>query len=377
MFVHGEAGVGKTHLVRRIYDDTADGGFVVLWGQCVHFGSVDSPYLPLVAALEGWVDAADPDELSEVVDAVDGAADLLPSLGRHTPAGHVRLIPVVEALVMAIASRHPTVLVVDDVQWADLASRDALAYLVAGFRGQRVAVLTTHRDEELVAGHPMHGWLADLRRLPSVADLRLARLTRDDTEQQIAMLMGGTPQQHLVHEVVRRSGGNPYLTELLVKGLTPNDEHLPPGFPVELAEALLAAWHRLSESARETMRVLAVAGRPATVNDLTTVAATRAIAAESSNIAVAEATNQGIVVAQGADSCWFRHPLLAEVLCDTLAPGMAASIHAAWATTLEAGSSVGIDELRRQGDLALHYEAAHNLDASFHVSLRPPISPRT
>jgi tetratricopeptide (TPR) repeat protein len=370
VFVHGEAGVGKTRLVRHICDDATGRGFVVLWGQCVHFGSVDSPYLPLVSALEGWVGAADPLEVKEVVDAVNGAADLLPSLCKHAAAGHVRLLPVVEALVVAIAARHPTVLVVDDLQWADLASRDALAYLIAGFRGQSVTVLTTHRDEELVAGHPMHGWLADLRRLPAVADLRLARLTWNETEQQVAMLMGGTPHQRLVEDVMRRSGGNPYLNELLIEGLTSTNEHLPPGLPAKLAEALLAAWHRLSESARETMRVLAIAGRPATVNDLTTVALGRGISVASSRRALVEATNQGILVPQAADMCWFRHPLLAEVLCATLAPGMAAFIHAAWATTLEAGSGVGIDEVLRQGDLALHYEAANNLGASLQASLR-------
>ncbi len=45
---------------------------------------------------------------------------------------------------MAIAAQRPTVLVVDDAQWADLASRDAIAYLVAGFRSQRPAILTTY-----------------------------------------------------------------------------------------------------------------------------------------------------------------------------------------------------------------------------------------
>jgi DNA-binding CsgD family transcriptional regulator/tetratricopeptide (TPR) repeat protein len=369
VFVHGEAGVGKTRLVRRACDAAAGRGAMVLWAQCVHFGSVDSPYLPLVRALDGWVTSADPAEVADVLESVDGAAELLPSLGGSS-TGHHRLLPIVEALVLAIAARHPALLVVDDVQWADLASRDALAYLIAGFRNQRLAVLTTHRDEALVAGHPMHSWLAELRRLPGVAELRLARLSRDETEEQIAMIIGGTPQPRLVAEVVRRSGGNPYLSELLVGGLTSDDELLPAGLPVELADALLAAWHRLSASARETTCLLAVGGRPAAFSDLVAVAAILGLPDASVYAAVAEATNHGILTAQGPDACWFRHPLLADVLSATLAPGAAAPIHAAWAAALEGGSSVGIDEVRRQGDLALHYEAANNLGAALGASIQ-------
>jgi len=86
--------------------------------------------------------------------------------------------------------------------------------------------------------------------------------------------------------------------------------------------------------------------------------------------ALADATERGIVVAQGTDRCWLRHPLLADVLYDTLAPGEAASIHAAWAKVLEEGRGSGIDELRRQADLARHYEASSQLAACFDASLR-------
>jgi DNA-binding CsgD family transcriptional regulator len=369
VFVHGEAGVGKTRLVRHICNQAAAQGAAVLWGQCVYFGSVDSPYLPLVRALDGWATSADPQELEQVLSTVDGAEELLPSLSGYS-ARYPRLLPVIEALILAIAVRRPTVLVVDDVQWADLASRDALAYLVAGFRDQQLALLTTHRDEELVSGHPMHRWLADLKRLPAVTGLRLDRLTRDETEQQLTLLLHGNPQPRLLADVVRRSDGNPYLSELLVKGLRSTDEQLPQDLPVELAEALLAAWHRLSPPARGLAQLLAVAGRPTTVADLIRVATIQGLPEATARAALEEATDQRILVAQGRATCWFRHPLLAEVLGDTLPPGAAIPVHAAWATTLERASSTGIDEVRRQGDLALHYEAANDLAAGLRASLQ-------
>ena len=122
VFVHGEAGSGKTYLVRAICDQAIEGGCAVLWGRCVHFGAVESPYLPFINALEGWIETAEPDEREAVLAAVDGVGELLPSLGRRASAGPVRLLSVLDRLVRAIASRRPTVLVMDDLQWADPAS---------------------------------------------------------------------------------------------------------------------------------------------------------------------------------------------------------------------------------------------------------------
>lgn len=363
--MHGEAGVGKTRLVRAVCDDAVKA--TVLWGRCVRFGAVDSPYGPLVNALEGWVESAEPHELTEVLDAVPAAGQLLPALGGHH---EVRLLSVVDGLVMAIARQRPTILVVDDVQWADPASRDALAYLVAGFRSQRLAILATYRDEELGTGHPMHSWLADLRRLPSVTDVRLDRLSWDETEQQVAMLLGDRPRRGLVDAVVRRSDGNPYLSELLLEGVSVTADELPADLPAELSGALLAAWHRLSAPGREVMRLLAVAGRPSSIDDLREVAASAGIGPDAVTRALAEAVNTGMSVAQGADLCWFRHPLVAEVLYATFVPGEAETVHAAWAKALASRPATGLDEVQRQGDLALHYEAARDLESCLEASLR-------
>ncbi|MBM7783748.1 DNA-binding CsgD family transcriptional regulator [Tenggerimyces flavus] len=279
-------------------------------------------------------------------------------------------MPVVDGLIQAIASLRPVVLVVDDVQWADSATRDALTYLVAGFRSQRLAILATYRDEELAPGDPLHVWLADLVRLPSVSTLRLDRMSPNETEGQVTLLLGGRSEPHLLAEVTRLADGNPYLSELLVHGLTAADEELPTDLPDELTDALLAAWHRLSVPSREVMRLLAIGGRPATADVLVEVAATRGIAFDVVTAALVESTQNGICVASDAETCWFRHPLLAEVLEASFVPGEAVPVHAAWAATLEHRMGTGVEELRRVGDLARHYEGAHDPAASLEVSLR-------
>ena len=112
LVVHGEAGVGKTRLVREVL---ADQDARVLWGTCVHFGASTLPFAPLVVALRPWLPGVD-DDLEQA-----------------------RLIPVLDATLERLAEETPTILVIDDLHWADVSSLDALAYVVASFRGQRLA----------------------------------------------------------------------------------------------------------------------------------------------------------------------------------------------------------------------------------------------
>lgn len=369
VFVHGEAGVGKTRLVRAVADAAAARGFAVLWGACLRFGAVESVLLPWVVALDGWLATASEEERRAVLAEVPDAGRLLPSLGGAAQDGATQLMQVAEALLARVVARHPTLLVLDDVQWADAASRDAVSYAVAGFARQRLLVLGTCRDEGLPTGDPTYGWLADLRRLPQVSELVLDRLARGETEEQVTTLLGTAPTPALVDAVQQRSAGNPYLTELLVQHLDPAAEHLPHGLPTDLATALLAAWHRLSPDCRTVVRVLAVAGRPVPMQRLVGVCAATGLEADDAQRAVTEAAGAGpLVTVDGA--LWLRHPLLAEVLYETYLPGEVEPVHRAWAESLEAeGERDGVEELRRLGDLALHREHAGDVDEAFVASL--------
>jgi predicted ATPase len=84
-----------------------------------------------------------------------------------------------------LADRRPTVMVIDDLQWADRTSLDVLAYLIAGFHEQRLALIATCRDEHRGDGHPLHGWFADMRRMPLFTEIHLERLDLAATETQI------------------------------------------------------------------------------------------------------------------------------------------------------------------------------------------------
>ena len=366
VLVHGEAGIGKTTLVRNVCEQAAGDGAQVLWGQSLRFGAVEAMYHPLVLALEGWLGEADDAGRASVVEAVPGAALILPSLGASPTQGHSMLMMVVDALLGRVIARGPTVLVVDDVQWADPATWDALSFLVAGFGHQRLALLTTHRDEAAVSDLFQH-WLGNVRRLPGTEELVLTRLDEDATTDQITVLLGRPPEPLLVEKVFEKSRGNPYFSELLVRRGDLGSAELPEDLPEELSQALLDAWRSMSAPAREIARILAIAGRPAELRTLTGVAAELGVSEAGS---VREAVDAGVVVLVGDDDVWFRHPLLAAVLAESCLPGEAAPVHAAWAAHLESFSAEGVDELRRLGDLASHHERAGDSSAAFAALLQ-------
>ena len=232
VLVHGEAGVGKTRLVRQVTEHFRTLGHEVLWGTCVHFGAASVPFAPVVQALDSWALRVEPAIRSALLEGCDELSILLPSLGMRTsdvPAS--RLLPVVDRVVQRIVDRQPTVIVIDDLQWADVSSLDALAYLITGFRGQNLALVATIREEDRPVGHPLHGWLADMRRLPGVSEVMLRRFDPDESTQQIGALLGRPPGEELVADVLARSGGNAYFTELLVRNLQPDARGCPLGLP--------------------------------------------------------------------------------------------------------------------------------------------------
>lgn len=358
VLVHGEPGIGKTRLVSDLCWREREAGVPVLWAQCVRFGASSAPLLPLVTAFRTWQAEvpAVPGPVTALLEAMDGDA---------SSGGTTRLVGLLESAFAALGADRPSILVADDVQWADTSTLDMLAYLVSSSLPVPLSVVLTYRDTELGDGHPLLGWLGDVVRLPGVTDLRLSRLGREDTERQVGALLGSRPPMTLVDAVHQQSGGNPYLTELLVHDLPADAATLPGSLPEGLHTALSAAWHRLDRQDREVTRLLAVAGRPVGLDELAAVAVQGGYE-PGLHDALARATNAGILSAVGTDMVWFHHPLLAEVLYESLSQRERRKLHAtfvaAWAEAADRDPALA-------GHLALHCERAGLPDQAFGYAL--------
>jgi DNA-binding CsgD family transcriptional regulator len=364
VLVHGEAGIGKTSLVREVSRAARAAGDHVLSGQCLRFGADVTSYVPFTQALTQWLRTTASESRAGL--APRGILDdLVPALS--DPSAGVAMLQI-GTVLDALQADRPTVLVLDDLQWSDPSSLDALSYLVAGFvTGQRLCLLATYRDTDLGEGHRLHGWLADALRMSSVSQLRLGRMDAWELEEMLLARGAVRSGRGLVEEVLRRSGGNPYLADLLIDEVrSAGHGETPRGG--RLVDALLASWHRLSGPARRVTQLLAVAGAPVAFPVLRELAAGHGVTSDELFMALSGAAAQGITIETETGALWFRHPLLAETIAATMKTWERAELHGELAASWQA--AVEVDERDRATSLALHYVAAGDIDQGFAWSLR-------
>jgi DNA-binding CsgD family transcriptional regulator/tetratricopeptide (TPR) repeat protein len=318
LLISGEAGVGKTALLRHTASWIDDHARVV-WVQCLPLASLSTPLLPLRTAL---AEARGSDQIR------------LDDRGGHD------VVVAFDAWLGRLAADRPTLLVVDDIQWADRGTLDVLTYVLAGPADRRLAVAATMRTDDGTTGHELRRWLADVRRLPRVSELPIGRLDRVATAGQMAALLGRSPHETLVDDVYARSAGNPYLTSLLVRRVPPDATALPPGLPAALRDALARTWHGLSAPARTLTAIMAVAGRPERSARIVAVG-TAVGFADAVVPLLRETVDAGVLQSQPDGTYWFAHPLMAEVLADDLLADERRTLHAGYAELIVKESDTG------------------------------------
>jgi predicted ATPase len=146
VLVGGEAGIGKTSLVRELRE-RAGGSPRFLVGACEPL-SVPVPLGPLRELAEG-AGAADPAEL----------------------AGDRLLL--VRRLLEALTALAPVAAVIEDAHWADPTTLDVVRLLARRLEGTRVALLVTYRDDEVAANPALEQLLGDLATHPGVRRISL------------------------------------------------------------------------------------------------------------------------------------------------------------------------------------------------------------
>ncbi|MGW1347504.1 LuxR C-terminal-related transcriptional regulator [Kribbella sp. NPDC002412] len=329
--VRGEAGIGKTVLVQSVLAEQSGNGVRILRGACAPMSGATA-----YSGLGATVTAA----LSQST-----ASGTFPSAAAARAWSMQTLSDVLDS-----DAAQGTVLLVEDVHWADWSTLDFLAHSTRNLPERRLLVLLTWRDE--TAEPDRLTWLGEMLRTPAVVDLPLRRLTEQETSQQLLDLQPGCTAETAA-TVYRRSAGNPYLNVELVRGdLT---------VPASLRQLLLARLQALSPAARAVVAATGTLARALDDDDLLA-------AADGAADAVREACDSGLVIRDPAVGCSARHPVIAEVAYDQLLSSERRDLHARLATHL-AGRSRSEATASELAEVAEQYHRASERDAAFSWAL--------
>lgn len=375
VIIGGEAGIGKTRLVRE-FQRGLPADVRLLAGQCVDLGSVAAPYAPVKAALRTLIADIGPERVLEAAGPGRTAlAALLPELAASdadasaattAPAGigaaTGQLHEGIAVLLETVSRERPVVLLIEDLHWVDAATLALLRFLLRSLGSSRVLTVLSYRTEDVTRGHPVRDFLSEAERDRWVERRELARLTRAQVRKLVkSLVVDESPSASALDTVFRRSDGVPFFVEELVGIDGCRDE----GFvPDTLRDLLLARYERLPEPAQELLRLISTGGVRIPHSLLSAVFAGTA---DELDAAARQCVLFGVLTIEGDDYA-FRHALVREAILSDLLPGERARFHARYAEAYEAASASGTRRLA--AEISFHWLGAHDAARAFPATMQ-------
>ncbi len=410
VFLSGEAGVGKTRLVEELASYAQDMGVLYMRGRCLYkegadpylpfldalrslsgssiVGGRDRPELPLsiatgiglkgrevgpmgVSVMEGSSDDWIEEEGQKVVDVTEQLRRI--DLGKERD----RMFEAISSMILSIARARPLILFLDELHWAARATLQLLAYVVRGIRTSRVLVIAAYRPEELASSdggqHPLIELMARIGREGISSTLALRPLDVRGTRHLLSVLLGRPDfPEGFVEAVFKRTEGNPYFIEEVVKSLVdggvinPGDAEWPRkvdassmSIPSSVRMVIAQRISRLSSPAAQLLEGASVLGDEFTLDEL---AALTDPGANGLTKALDELRGANLIAGateSGKETYRFTHTLLREVVYEGLSRARRRALHRRAASAIEAIHAGSLSE--RIFSLAYHYSGAGDL----------------
>ena len=280
VLISGEAGAGKTALVEEMLDRHL-GAAQVMVGRCDDLFA-PRPLGPLADIARGR-----PGPLADALTSGDQTA-------------------VFDAVLAELATPpHPTVVVLEDLQWADEATLDLVRFVARRLDGLPCLVLATHRDD-LAASHPIRRAIGTLVG-PRVSRIRVPPLSVD----AVRILVGDRVIDPV--SLHATTAGNPFfLIETLNAG--------PGALSVTVRDVVLARAAPLTGSGRDALDAAAVLGRNADTELIQTVA-------DCDTAAIDQCLHAGLLVDEDGVQV-FRHDLTRQIVEEAMTPLRRRQLHA-------------------------------------------------
>ncbi|WP_370618500.1 helix-turn-helix transcriptional regulator [Mumia sp. Pv 4-285] len=350
VLLSGDAGIGKTRLLRELASRAADDGHHVLAGHCLDLGDSAIPFQPFAEVLVGL----DPPTRQAISEALPPLGPLMWGAVDGAGVDRGELFSSVVAALEVLAASRPVLLVVEDAHWADASTRHLIRYVLAQRYEGPVRFVVSYRSDDLHRRHPLRPDVAEWSRLPGVQRLELGPLADDDVRELVRTRATAGIGDSDVTAIVRRAAGNAFIVEELIDV----DDQAGP-LPSTLSDLMLVRLDRLDDAGRQVIRAVACAGGQVSDGLLDAVVDLPAATIEE---ALRGALDHRILTRTRSDGYAFRHALLAEVVRDDLLPAERRRIHAAYVRALlDNGDSA---------DVARHAFEAQMPDVAFTASVQ-------
>jgi DNA-binding SARP family transcriptional activator/tetratricopeptide (TPR) repeat protein len=269
-FVGGEAGIGKTRLTTELSLAAEQQGARVLIGTTTSpesfayqaFIEALRSSLPLVVASNVervWLSV-----LATVIPELQERVAVDPVAALTADEEKTRLFEAVTRTLHALSRARPVLFVLEDLHWCSPATCDLLRFVCNRLFAERIAIIATYRDEEVVRAHPLRALRRELQERGAAMTVDLSRLERESVARIVAHVAGGSGIAERAAELYERSLGNPLFLGELIRDATERaraplaagDEPL----PTTIEHVITARLVRLDDGARRAVAIASVLG---------------------------------------------------------------------------------------------------------------------
>jgi KaiC/GvpD/RAD55 family RecA-like ATPase len=403
VFVSGEAGAGKTKLVNDFLSSAKQKQDVtVLTGWCLSDAGI--PYFPFMEAFSSYFSSLDKNNLASTYDGSVQKKPKIDTLGNEELElnawlkGPVRTglsggiesyspdawkdltFAAVKKALVSISARKPTVLFLDDVQWADSASLALLHYISRSMASEKVLVLATFRSEDLKPDnegrpHPLAEALRLMGRDSLFKEIRLSGLNRTDVTSLAEYMIGGSVQSSLAEKLENESQGNPLFVVESLRMLSEKNcivldknrwclstDEL--GIPTKIKDIILHRVGALKPNQRKILDVASVIGSKFDPELLAEVVGADTLDVLENLDTISQSSS--LVVCEGTHYR-FDHATSRDALYEEISPPLRKAYHSKIAEKLEISREPNVNP--QVSDLAYHYSRAENKAKAVKYSL--------